>query len=155
MIARVLRHLGLLQMQQHRLAKAEQSLQRALEGESVYNSPASPYAAEDLQTLGEIEAADGKQADAERNMRKALSIYRTTAQVNLRGRADTLEGLGTLLLKEHRNVEAKPILTEAVAILQKGLPATAPSLRRAESQLSKISRAIIVISRNKGPPSSA
>lgn len=136
-IARALRHLGLVQMHQHRLAEAEQSLQHALEGESVYNSPTSPYAAEDYQTLGEIEAADGKPADAERNMRKAMSIYRTTAQVNLRGRADTLERLGMLLLKEHRNAEAKPILSEAVAILQKELPATAPSLRRAESLLSK------------------
>lgn len=136
-IARVLRHLGIIEMHQDELAAAEQTLRHALKGESTYNSPTSPYAAQDYQTLGEVLAAEGKEADAETNMRQALNIYLTTAQPYLRGRAMTLEELGKLLVNEHRNAEAQPMLSEAVAILQRELPPTDPTLRRVQSLRAK------------------
>lgn len=139
-IARVLRHLAIIQLHQHQLAKAEQTVRRALKGESAYNSPTSPYAAQDYQTLGEILEAEGKPAEAELDLRRAFDIYRTTAQSYLPGRASTLEDLGELLLHEHRNTQAKPVLMEAAAILQKELPSDAPALRQTRRMLASAGR---------------
>lgn len=140
-IARVLRHLGMVEMHQHRLAEAEQLLRQALRDESINNSPTSSYVAQDYQTLGEILEAEGKPAAAELDMREALHIYRTTARPYLPSRAITLEGLGALLLKEQQKTAARPILTQAVAILQKELPPAAPALRHAKSLQAKAAAA--------------
>jgi serine/threonine-protein kinase len=77
---------------------------------------------------------------AEDDLRHALAIDRAVLPAVNPSIAESLEILGGLLLSEGRKEEARPLLTEALAIRNKTSTAGSPSLHHAQELLDKVAK---------------
>jgi len=116
LLARAMADLGRVQLARGKLDAASQTLQAALTMEVKLNGDTSPFAAADHEALGELFAAEGKLPEAEASLRHALEIFRTTAKEDRPDEAETLGVLGSVLKREGRGGDAKPLLAEGAAM---------------------------------------
>ncbi len=94
-----------------------------------------PHVADDLLNLGALEAAAGKDADAERDERRALAILRAWYGDGHPESASAMTMLGRLLSSEKRYDEASGLLQEALAVQERAYGQVHPRVASVLSDL--------------------
>ena len=121
---------GLIHIDQKNFAVAEQTIAKAAQlQEGCTSADASPDFGI-YNTLGWVQAAQGKGADAEKNYRKAIDGLGATSPRSSQAKSN----LGTLLFAQGRFNDAKPYLTEAQATGSKSAAQTLKQLNDAQNQ---------------------
>lgn len=126
-LARELNLLGRMQLAQRQVDAAVQTLETALSVEQRTNGDESLYVAADHLELGRAQMTQGKLPEAEANLRRAVVLYRSTAQADRPNAILALVTLQSLLSRNGNSKEARALQAEATAI-QAGLAGASQSM---------------------------